>query len=225
MRHFLVVATTSLCLSFSAHAQTDERQEALAAVEACRAIANKTVSAACLSAATDLLNSLPDTPAAPEAAPITPSTPQALSEDTLEAERNRLEIERAALEAERAALSQQRAVLAEAAAEEERKKEIREARIREGGLLARLDASFDYEQNGEPIEITITKITIDNRKNRHFHTSEGDILTEQHTGSKRSAPRDLPAAAVLGTSTLGAKWIAFNSRPNRRFKVKVPRRR
>lgn len=130
MRHFSIAAILVIFAGVATPALADERDDALAALQACRSIAADTVRLACLDAATQLLDTLEATDKAPEepAAPIIatpappppvaqPAEPPAVSQADIEA----LEREREALAAEREALARERAELDRRQAEQDRR--------------------------------------------------------------------------------------------------------
>lgn len=214
MRSVIVAILMSAALGVTATAQTNERQEAEAAMETCRSIAVAEVRQACMGAATSVLARLsrdrtePPSSSAADAESIQQATAN------LEAERIRLETERRALAAEKEQIEQQRLELAELEedAEESTKRD-----------LSRF-SPFSLERTRPPkiIPVSIVKITVDRRKIHRFFTSDGDILTQSHNDQKLHAPSSLPAAAKVVRSLSGARWLEFDERPNRRLKISLP---
>ncbi len=243
MRRFSIVALLVGFTVISTPAVADERDDALAAIQACRNIAADQVRLACLDAATNLLDSIDAAAArtAPQpAAPAINTEAEAIAREraALAAEREalaneraalaraaeesrtasaaveaeRLETERAALEAERAAIEAKRIELAEKEAEADAKTPRRFS----------LRTPFSSERLPPETPVTIVKITVNDQRVHKFYTSDGDLLIQSDTTRNLIPPSSLPAEAIVHRTTLGAKWLAFNERPKRRLKVKLP---
>lgn len=249
MRRLSIIAVLMIFSTMFTPATADDREDALAAIQACRSIAADQVRLVCLDAATQLLDSLEE--AAPS--PVAPVPPVS----TAEADAAALAAERAQLAAEREALAKERAELARAAeetqaaqaavlaaAESERLEaeraaleveraaiETRRAELEreEAEALANAPRRFSapatpFSRNPPPAEtpVTIVKITVNKQRVHKFFTSDGDVLIQEDTSRNLIPPSSLPAGAIIHRTALGAKWIAFDERPKRRLKVKLP---
>jgi len=203
MRHLVATSLLVLVLGSTASAQTDKRDEALAAMEACRGISIAEVRLACMDAAGSILDEITSAP----------NENITKAPDNLEIERQRLDAERAALEVEREAIEKKRVELAE----------LEETETKAKRRFSPL-APFTGDETPEEIAVTIVKITINKRDIHKFHTSDGDILTQTEVVQTLHPPSSLPAAATIKRSRVGSKWLVFDERPNRRLKVSLPRR-
>lgn len=221
----------------------DAREEALAAMEACRAIGADSVRLICMDAAAELLDSLDDTEASPAPVPAPPVsgelTEQQLADEraALVAEREALEAERRELDlarAERDALETERRALEVATAEREaldaerRELEVARAEVEASQQEindpnARRRRFFGAGDIPDELAVTITKITRNRRNIHKFHTTEGEILVQSDVSQRLTPPSALPASAIIKRATLGSKWLIFDERPDRRLKISLPR--
>lgn len=211
-----------------ASAQSSDRDEALAAMQACRDISVDSVRLACMDAAAKILDGLEEATAPePRQTPLpstdqpvasTPATDQGIEQAAaeLEAERARLSAERAALEAEKAAIEKERTELAEL--EETETTEKRERR--RGGLLRapRGLGLFDGDDRPKRYETLVTRIVV-NSRGRHFFETEGGTTWRQVPPAALRPPSSLPAKVTIRRSASGARRLAFEEHPSNSYVV------
>lgn len=215
MRTIIATCLFVIGIATSASAQTDSKEDVLAAIETCRGISILEVRQACMNAADTVLKRLdqsatgPQSPQPPIRAETSPA-PRAIQQAELD-----LEAERAALAKERAELEEERAALeakSDDASENERL-----------GMLARLGLARNAENKNEEISATLTITRAKSNRQRLYTlwTSDGDVLVQQSGGRSLRLPDTLPATATLERRTFGSKWITFTENPKRSYKVKV----
>ena len=214
MYRLTITGLLAIAVCATSSAQTDKRDEALEAMQACQQIHLAEVRLACVDAASKVLNRLESNIAQPVIpAPGASGQDKSITQATadLEADRARLNAERAALEAEKAVIEKKRSELAEL-------ENVEQPKPRRFSALS----AFTGEARASEAPVTIVKITRNRRNIHKFHTSDGDILTQSEVNQNLYPPSSLPAAATIKRSRFGAKWLSFDERPNRGLKVKLP---
>lgn len=241
MHRLTITGLLAIAVCATSSAQTDKRDEALEALQACRQISVADVRLACMDAASTILDGIDQTETT---APIAPAPPT----PSITKEAQALEQERAALAAEREALAQQRADLDRAAeqqaatalatAETERLAAERAAIAKERAELeaARAEAEttekkrfsllsapkglgfFDNDDRPKRFHTTVTKIIVNNA-GRHYFTTEDGTVWKQVPATALTAPSSLPAEVSIRRSASGSRRLAFDEHPNRSYVV------
>lgn len=235
MRHFSIAAILLVFANMASPALADDRDEAVAALQACRSIAANQVRLACMDAAIELLDSI-ETPAEITPAPAPPpASPPPIAQAAPTAESEALERERLELAAEREALARERAELA--AAETEKLAAEREALAKEraaletaqkeadepkkrGGLLSapRGLGLFDQDDRPDRFYTNVTRIIV-NASGRHFFTTEDGTIWKQVPPKPLKAPSSLPADVTIRRSASGSRRLAFEEHPRTSYVV------
>lgn len=216
MRILTVAFIAGLIAISMPFAAADERDDVLAAIQACLVITDNTERLACMDAATAQLDAqdeqkgtevepvAPETPTATPPVP-TPQVPTGPSAAEIDARERQLARERAALEQEREELAEQRAAL-EAT---EKEKESR--------------SPFWIPESPPEIPVTIRKI-VKNRFGVHtFYTTDDDIFEQTDTRRRFIPPSSLPATAIVHQERIGSKWLEFDDVPNKLTKITIRR--
>lgn len=239
MRHFSLAALlVASIMAIPGASYADDRDEALAAIQACGEISADKVRLACMDAATSLLNSLNATPAVapPSGEPDIDSQALARERAILAAERENLARERAALDQKAA----EQAVLANNAAEAERltieraaleaeRQELAKARTETADAETENESArkriigglgfFNKDDRPKRYATNVTRIIV-NKAGRHFfETEDGTTWRQVPAVELRSPPSALPASVTIRRTASGARRLAFDEHPSQSFVV------
>lgn len=247
MRYILSAAFAALIMSSPALAQTDERDEAIAAMEACRAIQVDQVRLACMDAAGEFLDRL-ETKAdlASQTAPAIANSDADLvarEKADLIAQREALARERAAFErltAEREATAQaerladeretseMQRLIAEREALENERTALEAARAAPNEVSQKSRSTllsaprglglFKRDERPKLYETQVTRIIVNNA-GRHFFETEDGTTWRQVPPTPLTAPSALPAGVTIRRTSSGARRLKFNEHPNRSYVV------
>lgn len=201
MQHSFKIAVLAAIFSLPhAHAQLSDREDALAAIEACRAIKADPVRLACMDAAIQLGDATATTAPTKSLSTVESASTAAVELAAITAEREALALERTALENERNAI--------ETASSAPVERPISTERLR-------------FAEN-EAFDVQISEIIRSRRTGRlRFVTSEGLILGQATDRLNFQPPDALPVAATISFGLLGSKWITFANDPKRKHKITV----
>lgn len=212
MRYKLALISIPLfTLTQFSNAQAPSPEEVQQGIKECKTVSIDVMREACLAAADQFLKTgaQSENEGSVAAAPIPQASIQNSQTD---------------IDLARAALAQERAEIEQARAELEAQSETRSENERLG-LLARLGLARNVETQEDDKDlaatITIERVTYNRQKIHTFYTSDGDILRQDTNSLQMRLPDKFPATARLERRVLGSKWLAFEDRPKRFYKVKV----